>query len=188
MLDLNTSGLGHTVLTHQRLGHRSWPKDHRRTPIRDAYLSLPLTEEVPHRTVAGMSVWESESVEEAVVTALGAVHPYNPGGHHFGRPYLTAYQLAIRVDGAHPNIKAALGVQVGGAGTGERTSLAQYLARELSRRIKRAADENTHFPVEGAFISNEHLTELTYKLAGAERLTSSLTGSGFDLSLFRLRP
>lgn len=64
--------------------------------------------------------------------------------------------------------------------------MAQYLARELSGRIKRAQSTGTDYPVEGAFVSNEHLTSLTYTKADGTQLTSSLTGTGFDLSLFRL--
>jgi len=135
---------------------------------------------------ADMSVWESESVLDAVLEALGGVHLNNPQGHHFGRPYLTAYQLAVKVDSAHPAIGSHLGVAVGGRGTAERKSLAQYLARELSRRIRKAAETDTYFAVEGAFVSNEHLKALTYTRADGTDLISSLTGTGFDLSLFRL--
>lgn len=147
-------------------------------------LDSMLTASLAGLRVAGMSVWESESVQDAVVEVLGAVHLNNPQGHHFGRPYLTAYQLAIEVDASHPNVRAALGVEVGGTGAGERSSLAQYLARELSRRINRA---NQAFPVEGAFVSNEHLTALSYRKSDGREMTSTLTGTGFDLSLFRLR-
>lgn len=135
-----------------------------------------------------MSLWESESVLDAVLEALAEPHSNNPQGHHFGRPYLTAYQLAIKVDAARPDIAVNLGVEVGGRGTGERTSLAQYLARELSGRIKRAATAGTHYPVQGAFVSNEHLTSLSYTKTDGTQLTSSLTGTGYDLSLFRLAP
>jgi hypothetical protein len=131
-----------------------------------------------------MSVWEEQGVEAAVLEALGDVHLNNPDGHHFGRPYLTAYQLAIAVNAGRPEIAATLGVTVGGRGTGAHNSLAQYLARELSARIKRHGDD---YPLEGAFVSNEHLTSLTYRDADGQAITSSLTGSGFDLSLFRAR-
>lgn len=86
---------------------------------------------------------------------------------------------------AHPHIRAKLGVEVGGTGIGEQTSLAQYLARELSRRIKTHGGD---YPVEGAFLSNEDLTALTYRKPDGNQITSSLTGTGFDLSLFRLKP
>lgn len=45
-----------------------------------------------------MSVWEEQHVEDAVVDALNAAHLNNPHGHHFGRPYVTAYQLAMAVE------------------------------------------------------------------------------------------
>ena len=131
-----------------------------------------------------MSVWEQQSVEAAVVAALRSVHINNPDGHHFGAPYMTAYQLAIKVDAAEPQIAQALGVTLGGAGTGSSTSLAQYLARELSRRIKADPD---HYPVEGAFVSNEHVAAVEYRDTSGNAITSSLTGTGFDLSLFRTR-
>ena len=132
-----------------------------------------------------MSVWEQQSVEAAVLTALASVHTNNPGGHHFGAPYMTAYQLAIKVDAAEPQIAQALGVAVGGEGTGSKTSLAQYLARELSRHIKADPD---HYPVQGAFVTNEHVTAVKYRTAAGKDIISSLTGTGFDLSLFRTRP
>lgn len=111
-----------------------------------------------------MSVWEQQSVEAAVLAALSSVHINNPGGHHFGAPYMTAYQLAIKVDAAAPQIAQMLGYTVGGAGTGSSNSLVQYLALELSRRIK--ADPE-HYPVEGAFAMNEHVTASQYRDAVA---------------------
>jgi hypothetical protein len=129
-----------------------------------------------------MSVWAEREVENKVLAILSDVHLVNDH-HHFGRPYMTAYQLAINLDAWYPEVKTALMVTVGGAGTGERTSLAQYLARELSGRIKR----DPHYPVQGAFLSNEAVRELVYEAADGQPVTSSLTGSGFDLSLFRIR-
>ena len=131
-----------------------------------------------------MSVWEDFEVEAAVLEALGAVPINSPGGHHFGRPFLTAYQLALAVDANHPEIAAALGVSVGGRGTGVRNSSAQYLARELSLRLHRQGERS---PVQGAFISNDHLSELVYEDPDGRNVTSSSTGSGNDLSMFRLR-
>ncbi len=128
------------------------------------------------------SHWEQHGVESAVLEALQT--STSPDSHHFGPAYLTAYQLAIKVNSAHPEIDQALGVTVGGRGTGAQTSLAQYLARELSGRIKRAGDS---YPVEGAFVSNELLTSLTYRDSDGRTITSSLTGTTFHLSLFRAR-
>jgi hypothetical protein len=131
---------------------------------------------------ANISIWDDHDIEGKVLIVLGDMHLVNEY-HHFGRPYMTAYQLAIKLDRRYPEVKAALKVQVGGAGTGERNSLAQYLAKELSRRIKSDPD----FSVEGAFLSNEAVHQLVYDAADGQLVTSSLTGSGFDLSLFRRR-
>jgi hypothetical protein len=48
--------------------------------------------------------------------------------------HMTAYQLAIELHRRHPQVAAALGQPLGGAGIGQHNSLAQYLPRELSRR------------------------------------------------------
>jgi len=129
-----------------------------------------------------MSVWGEFEVESKITDILRET-PYQEA-HHFGRPYLSAYQLAIAVDRRWPEVRTALGnLPVGGLGIGTRNSLAQYLAGELSRRIK-SGDLTT---VEGAFLTDEDLVELVYAESDGRRVTSSLTGSGYDLSLFRLR-
>ncbi len=125
------------------------------------------------------SLWEQHDIENVVIQILTDV---NDEGHHFGRPFLTAYQLAMEFDRRHNNIVTQLGKQVGGAGTGERTSLAQYLALELSRQIR----DDPDYPIEGAFISNQNVRELSYN-RGNEIITSSVTGSRYSLSMFRLR-
>ena len=102
-----------------------------------------------------MSVWGEREVESKITDILRET-PYQEA-HHFGRPYLSAYQLAIAVDRRWPEVRTALGnPPVGGLGIGTRNSLAQYLARELSRRIK-SGDLTT---VEGAFLTDEDLVEL----------------------------
>ena len=129
-----------------------------------------------------MSVWGDFEVESKITDILREI-PHQEE-HHFGRPYLSAYQLAIAVDRRWPEVRTALdNPPVGGLGIGTRNSLAQYLARELSRRIK-SGDLTA---VEGAFLTDEDLVELVYVESDGRRVTSSLTGSGYDLSLFRLR-
>jgi len=61
--------------------------------------------------------------------------------------------------------------------------MAQYLGSELARRIKR---EGERFPVEGAFLSNDEVSTISYK-HGKGTLVSSVTDSGYDISIFRLR-
>ena len=126
-----------------------------------------------------MSYWEDYNIGDRINQILSDVEDE---GHHFGRPFLTAYQLAIEFASRHPDIVVRLGKQVGGAGTGEHTSIAQYLALELSKQIR----DNPDYPVEGAFISNRYVRELSYE-HNDETVTSSLTGTQYSLSMFRLR-
>lgn len=129
-----------------------------------------------------MTIWAQHDVEARVLEVLHDVPTINDV-HHFGRPYMSAYQLAIELHRRYPEVAGALGQPVGGAGVGQRNSLAQYLAKQLSDRIR---DDPDH-PVEGAFISNRDVLRLTYQGPDGAPLTSSLTGTTFDLSLFRLR-
>ena len=82
-----------------------------------------------------MSIWEDFSIEARVRDILD-IPPREPG-HHFGRPFLTAYQIAISFADRFPDEHDLIGKQIGGRGTGPSHSLAQYLARELSDRIKK---------------------------------------------------
>jgi hypothetical protein len=61
-----------------------------------------------------MSKWDSEGMAEKVVEALSDTRLANPTGHHFGRPFVTAYQLAIEIERRHPGTAAALGKGLGG--------------------------------------------------------------------------
>lgn len=104
--------------------------------------------------------------------------------HHFGHPYLTAYQIAIEYSRSFPDDVSKLDLPIGGAGVGQRSSLAQYLARELSRRIKNSEITN----IEGGFLSNLHLHDINFEVEGQEEpIHSSLTNTNFTLSMFRLR-
>jgi hypothetical protein len=134
-----------------------------------------------------VSKWEQAGVLDAVVVALREIHVNSPDGHHFGRSYATSYQIAIKIDAAHPEIREMLGSEIGGAGTGAHYSFSQYLGRQLSGSIKRAQEAQQPYPVEGAFLSNDHLTALAYRDSHGKAITSSVTGTGFDLALFRLR-
>jgi hypothetical protein len=130
-----------------------------------------------------VSLWEQHDLTTKVVEVLGDVH-LNADEHPFGRPFITAYQLAIALQRRHPNTVQAIGKPVGGAGIGQHNSLAQYLANELSKQIR---TRGTDHPVEGGFLSNEDARSMTFADANGEEITSSLVGTGFDLSLFRLR-
>ncbi|MBC8492794.1 MAG: hypothetical protein H8D43_03330 [Chloroflexi bacterium] len=102
--------------------------------------------------------------------------------HHSGRPFLTAYQPAIEFARRHADDAAELGFPIGGVGTGQRNSLAQYLAGQLFRNI-----QDGRLPdIEGGILSNQHLNGISFDVDG-EVIHSSLTGTDFTLSMFRLR-
>jgi hypothetical protein len=126
------------------------------------------------------SKWQQHDIETKVINILGET-PEDAGGHHFGRPFLTAYQIAIEFAHRHPEIVRALGHPVGGEGIGVRYSLASYLAKQLSDRIR-----DGRVPIEGGFLSNKHLHAITFDHNG-ERIISSLTDTNYTLSMFRLR-
>lgn len=130
-----------------------------------------------------MSQWAQHDLTDKVVQILTDVHCINEV-HHFGRPYISSYQIAIAMQGRFPDTVAEIGKPIGGAGTGQHDSLAQYLSNELSKRIKTQGDSH---PVEGAFFSNENAAAVTFFGADGAIITSSLVGTDFDMALYRLR-
>ena len=82
-----------------------------------------------------MSHWQQLGIEEKLIEILHDI-PDTASEHHFGRPFLTAYKIAIEFARLFPQDVAQIGVPIGGAGIGQRSSLAQYLARNCSRGIK----------------------------------------------------
>lgn len=87
-----------------------------------------------------MSVWSQFEVESKITDILRET-PHQEA-HHFGHPYLSAYQLAIAVDRRWPEVRNALGnPPVGGLGIGTRNSPAQYLARVVTPDQIRRSDD-----------------------------------------------
>lgn len=129
-----------------------------------------------------MSLWEELEIEEKIIQILREVKKRAPI-HHLGRPFLTAYQIAIKFAENYPDEVNRLNLPVGGVGTGQHRSLAQYIARELSQRIKKRQITS----VEGGFLSNDGIEELNFKFNNEETIQSSLKGDESALSLFRLK-
>ena len=125
-----------------------------------------------------MSIWDEFSIESRIRQILDVAS--RDKSHHFGRPFLTAYQIAIAFVEAHPKDAERIGKPVGGKGTGRQDSLAQYLAWQLSRRIKSGELSG----IEGRFLHRQHLLSLEYD-SDAGIVESSL-GQASDLSMFRL--
>ncbi len=128
-----------------------------------------------------MSKWENLNIEDKLINILRHAKSH-PADHHFGPPFLTAYQLAIAFTQQYPDDAKSLGFPVGGEGIGQRNSLAQYLAGQLSRRIHNGSIQN----VEGGFLSNQFLKQISF-ISGSEVIISSLTDTQYPLSMFRLR-
>ena len=126
-----------------------------------------------------MSIWKDFSFEARIRGILDV--PSREPGHHFGRPFLTAYQIAISFAERFPDDHDLIGKQIGGKGTGPSHSLAQHLAQQHSDRIwnGRAAG------IEGADLHGTHLKKLGYR--SSEGNVESSTGSSSELSMFRLR-
>jgi hypothetical protein len=130
-----------------------------------------------------MAHWQTLNMENKITEILKDA-PNALERHHLGQPFLTAYQIAIEFEKRYPKEFKQLKLPVGGAGNGKRNSLAQYIAGQLSRRIK--SKEITH--IEGGFLSNQHLHDINFEAEGQEKLIhSSLTNTNFTLSMFRLK-
>ena len=125
--------------------------------------------------------WENNDLEQKIVDLLADV-TYTESDHHFGRPFVTAYQLAILFKERYPEEFKRFGHPVGGKDSGVQYSLTSYLAGQLSRKIK--SGQVTR--VKGSFLSNQHLLRIEFDDDG-ETVTSSSTDSQYDLSMFRLR-
>lgn len=128
------------------------------------------------------SLWEEHAIEAKIIQILSDVSDYDPE-HHLGRPFLTAYQIAIAFAQRYSDTFEHIGLPVGGLDTGQRDSLAKYLANQLSRKVK-AGDLSE---IEGGFLSNDHLHDISFVSADGTIIHSSLTHTPFTLSMFRLR-
>ena len=129
-----------------------------------------------------MSMWTEFDFGQRILDILGSVGARN---HHMGNSFLTPYQIAIEFAQRFPDDFQQLeqrGYPIGGEGAGVRNSLPQYIAGELSRRIR----ESEFDDIEGGSISSCHMCELSFDHE-QDIIRSSLTNSGYDLSLFRLR-
>jgi hypothetical protein len=124
------------------------------------------------------SQWEQFDIESKITAILRSYDYDEP--HHFGQPFVTAYQIAIEFAERYPDAFDGLGLLLGGAGSGERYTLTTYLAKELSQRIK---DRRlTH--IEGAWLSAKRLRSLEFSSTHGPVVGSS--SSPIDYSLFRL--
>ena len=126
-----------------------------------------------------MSLWDQLDMTVKIEEIL-RVRSHSPR-HHFGRPFLSPYQIAIAFRARFPEDFQIIAKPVGGKGTGQQDSLAQYIALELSRRIKKRDLPN----IEGRFLHRAALHGLMYQ--DGNRIIKSSSMTSYDLSIFRLR-
>ena len=125
------------------------------------------------------SFWEDNDLEEKITQVLSDIAYIEPE-HHFGRPFLTAYQLAILVKERFPESFERFGHPIGGRGAGVRYSFTSYLARQLSVRLR----DNGIPSIEGRFLASLRLKDIEF-CDGNVSVFSSLNDSQYDLSMFR---
>lgn len=129
-----------------------------------------------------MSLFDDEQLEELIYRILREAE-YRKPEHHLGRPFMTSYQIAIKIKERNPDLFLVISKGqegVGGKGHGEHYSAAQYLAKMLSQRIKK---KGTAYKVEGGFLSHEYVQQLIYNDIP---VVEAGLGS-HDISIFRLR-
>ena len=59
-----------------------------------------------------VSLWEEHDMTGRILSVLEAVHINSPEGHHFGRPFVSSYQIAIRLLEADRTLSASLDLDV----------------------------------------------------------------------------
>ena len=127
------------------------------------------------------SIWGKYDFEGKIRKILSEVQ-YGDPNHHFGRPYITAYQIAIEFAKRFPEAKNALpDHEMGGKGLGKQYSFSQYIAQQLSQKIKSGQITD----VEGSSLGNLHLAGIQFKYDD-EIIKSSMDYGDFGVSIYRL--
>lgn len=122
--------------------------------------------------------WNAYGVEPAVLEILQGVRGHEQS-RALGRPYLTAYQLAVAFDQRYPAIAAELAREIATAGDDWIPTLAAYLARELA-----AAIAGGRLPgVQAALLSDRHLLAASFGRGGLP--SAKVDSAGADFVLFR---
>lgn len=128
-----------------------------------------------------MTFWNQYSMEAKIRDILVSQRYYKQG-HHFGKPLLSGYQIAIEFGKRYPAEFKQFGHPIGGRGTQQYYSLASYITGQLSKRIKSGQIRD----IEGGFLSNLHLEDIVFDNNG-NQIHSSLTDSVYDMSIFRAK-
>ena len=130
-----------------------------------------------------MSHWNDFGMEEKIRKILvDESTPYrkDKADHPFGYSFLTIYQIAILFKEKYPEKFERIGKSVGGKGKGKGNSIAMYIAKELSDRIGKEIKD-----IEGGFISYRYMDGPAFTGKDGERIESSASHSGNELTIFR---
>jgi hypothetical protein len=119
-----------------------------------------------------MSKWEQFQFASRIEQLLKGF----PTDNRVGYQFLTPYQIALALVKKYPDIAGEYGQKVGGKGSNVTDSLAKYVADQLAK------EKSPN--VEIAFLSSDHLTQLTYE----NNVVSSTRGRPEGETLFRYRP
>jgi len=126
-----------------------------------------------------MTKWEKLQMEYRIQDILNN-QEYHKSDHHLGRPFLSAYQIAIEYAQRYRTDFNSLGMQIGGKGIGKNSSFSQYIGRELSRRL----EKQTLPDIQGGFFSNSHLNDIEFSSIDGH-IHSSATKGKSPISIFR---
>lgn len=118
--------------------------------------------------------WHELHLEEKLLTILSEV-PIFQSARHFGRPFLTSYQIAILFKHRYPEAYARIGLPVEASDSPHEISLARYFAQNLSQAVKQG-----HTHIQGGVLSYEHLEDMTMDNDG-----EIVRPSRFPVSMFR---
>lgn len=110
-----------------------------------------------------MSKWNQYDLENKIRQILSQQH-YSVylSENQVNRPFLSVYQLAIKLAQQFPQDIQALGYSVGGRENGDRYALTQYLARQLAGRIY----ANQITDIELAFLNTDHVQDISFECPG----------------------
>ena len=108
------------------------------------------------------SLWRQLDMLNKIVELLSGVEYRLDPHHHLAPPFVTAYQLAIMFASRHPEdfgVFCSRGFPMGGRGSGATNSLPQYLARQLSQRIRSG---EISCLIEGGFLDDGHVNDMVF--------------------------
>ncbi len=108
--------------------------------------------------------------------------PEYEADHPLDRPFMSAYQIAIRFAEEYPNHNLVRTLPLGGEGTGTNQSLTQRIARFLSQAMR----DGTAGDIDGGFISHACIDDFTFHHRD-RRVRVSTLRTATAHSIFRVR-